>query len=83
MSEIDGIKINPELPEDFDITPNDERSPEEIDEWWGVPFVENRGDGYAVRCLDGGAWDRATLKGIYNTLDEAVQVAKEIKELNK
>ena len=78
MKEIDGIKVNPNLPKDFDTTPNEKRSKEEIDEWWQVPFIENRGDGYVVRCLDGGAWDRATLKGVFDTLEEAVQVAKDI-----
>ncbi|WP_456391212.1 hypothetical protein [Hydrogenimonas sp.] len=37
--EIDGIKINPELPENFDCTPNDERSSEELDEWWEKPYI--------------------------------------------
>ncbi len=37
--EIDGVIINPELPEDFDITPNDERSEEEINNWWDKPYI--------------------------------------------
>lgn len=37
--EIDGVIINPELPEDFDITPNDERSEEEINNWWNKPYI--------------------------------------------
>jgi len=79
MCKKDDIQIDPELPEEFDMTPNDERSEAEIEEWWDVPFVESRGNGYVVRCLDGGAWDRATTKGFFDTLDEAVKKAKEIK----
>ncbi|GGD49390.1 hypothetical protein GCM10012288_24350 [Malaciobacter pacificus] len=37
--EIDGVIINPELPENFDITPNDERSEEEINNWWDKPYI--------------------------------------------
>jgi len=36
---IDGIQVNPELPEMFDNTPNEERSPEEVDQWWDVPYI--------------------------------------------
>lgn len=77
---IDGIKVNPDLPEDFDCTPHDERDRAELEEWWDIPFVENRGKGYVVRCLDGGAWDRATLKGIFDTLEEAIKKAKGIRQ---
>ena len=33
---------------------------------------------YDVRILDGGAWDRTTNKGSYKTLEEALEVAKEL-----
>lgn len=36
--ELDGIYINPELPEDFDITPHDERD-EDMDWWWHKPYI--------------------------------------------
>lgn len=36
---IDGVLINPQLPEDFDVTPNEERSREEIKLWWDRPFI--------------------------------------------
>lgn len=34
------------------------------------------GTRYDVRCLDGGAWDRPTCWGMFNTLDEAMQCAR-------
>jgi len=36
---IDGVWINPELPEEFDCTPNDERGADELDMWWEVPYI--------------------------------------------
>ena len=35
---------------------------------------------YDVRILDGGAWDRTTNKGSYKTLEEAMQVCKDLIE---
>jgi len=37
--EIDGIYINPELPEEFDVTPHEERD-EEMNYWWDKPYIE-------------------------------------------
>ena len=57
----DDMPVDPELPPDFDNTPNEERSTEELDTWWDRPFAQTRADGTLdVRCLDGGAWDRAS-----------------------
>lgn len=36
--EIDGIYVNPILPEEFDITPHDERD-EEMNFWWYKPYI--------------------------------------------
>ena len=36
--EINGVIINPNLPEDFDITPHDERD-EEMNWWWNKPYI--------------------------------------------
>lgn len=62
-------------------------TPESREEWatriqkqkenWLKSFPS--GTRYMVRCLDGGAWDRSTNKGSYPTLDEALQIAKRIK----
>ncbi len=34
-----GVLINPVLPEHFDDTPNDERDPWVLDQWWERPFI--------------------------------------------
>lgn len=77
------ISINPDLPPDFFCTPNEERSQKEMLTWWRIPFVlsdecsstETR---YNVRRLDGGAWDRPTNYGVFDTLDEAIEVAERL-----
>jgi len=33
------IPINPKLRDDFDNTPNEERPADEIEKWWGVPYI--------------------------------------------
>jgi hypothetical protein len=33
------IPINPPLRDGFDYTPHEERSAEEIEQWWGVPYI--------------------------------------------
>ena len=129
--EIDGILVNPELPEDFDITPHEERDRDELHEWWDKPYIEieefdqeswiehyhrlksndygepwsdeqigtkedymknleerrkswfkrwHTSFRYEVRCLDGGAWDRSTCHGMFATFEEALSVAKQLKE---
>lgn len=35
----DGVLINPSLPDGFDCTDNEERSPEERARWWMRPFI--------------------------------------------
>ena len=40
---VQGVLINPSLPELFDMTPNDQRSAAQIKKWWGRPFI-NRDD---------------------------------------
>jgi hypothetical protein len=71
------IKINPTIPEDFyrmGVKIKD-MSIEVLDEWFDVPYIQTRGENNeysAVMCLDGGAWDRPTLKGIFDSEKEAV-----------
>ncbi|MDZ4125295.1 MAG: hypothetical protein U1E02_14125 [Hydrogenophaga sp.] len=73
----DDIPVDPELPPDFDNTPNEERSTEDLDTWWDRPFAQTRSDGtFDVRCLEGGAWDRATFYGTADTLEAARLLAK-------
>lgn len=88
------IPINPELPEDFDCTPNDAR-PESHMLWWDKPYIVTEvrprlvpvyswlthwpeGVRYDVRVLDGGAWDRSTCKGSFQRLNQALEFAREL-----
>ena len=36
---------------------------------------------HTVRCLDGGAWDRSTWKGAFNTMDDALALAESLKDI--
>ena len=80
---VDGIWLDPKLPEDFDSTPNDAR-PESHMQWWCVPYIvtspadEWSSESFVVRCLDGGAWDRSTWKGQFDTLAAAIKFVNEI-----
>lgn len=69
------LPVDPQLPPDFDDTPNEDRSPEQIDEWWDRPYAIRHPDGYSVRCLDGGAWDRSTSYGFATDLPAAKRLA--------
>jgi hypothetical protein len=64
--------IDPKLHQDFDNTPNEERTTAELDAFWDKPFAITNDDGtFDVRCLDGGAWDRPTCYGRVPTLAAA------------
>ena len=70
---IDGVLIDPLLPDDFDSTPMDARTEDDMDKWYNLPFVQSQDNGiYTVRCLDGGAWDRSSLKGGFDSMEQAV-----------
>lgn len=77
MTEQTDIPIDPELPEDFDDTPNDER-PELHQAWWFVPYLITGPRGYTLRCLDGGAWDRSTSHGQFPDLPAALRAARKL-----
>jgi hypothetical protein len=85
---VDGIPVNPRLPDNFDSLANEAR-PARQRAWWDVPFIVTYQDDdpkfvehwkndtrYDVRCLDGGAWDRSTWWGADGTLEGAVAIAK-------
>lgn len=36
---VDGIAVNPKLPKNFYDTPNEERSDDEVNEWWTRAFI--------------------------------------------
>lgn len=73
------IPVNPKLPKNFDDTPNDERSKDELDRWWDHPYClkDENEDFYTVRCLNGGAWDRSTWLGQAPDYAAACQLAEE------
>ncbi len=82
---VEGFAVDPVLPREFDCTPNDGRTDRDL-AWWDVPFIrttERFGanlqygrDGFEVRCLDGGAWDRSTYLGWADSVERAVEIAK-------
>lgn len=72
------LPVDPLLREDFDNTPHELRPQHELDEWWERPFAVTLPNGHlAVRCLDGGAWDRSTNYGVAQSLVEATTLARE------
>ena len=77
IGEAESLPLDPKLPDNFDNTPNEERSTAELDAWWERPFAVSCEDGtLLVRCLDGGAWDRATFYGTAPDMAAAVELAK-------
>lgn len=70
------IPLDPKLPANFDITPNDKRSKNQLDTWWDHPYCITHDGAFLVYCLNGGAWDRPTLFGKANTYDEACELAE-------
>lgn len=70
---INDILINPLLPDDFDSEPIINRTEEHMDKWCRLPYIQSQDNGiYTVRCLDGGAWDRSSLKGGFDTQEQAI-----------
>ncbi|VAE21712.1 Uncharacterised protein [Enterobacter hormaechei] len=70
------IPLDPQLPANFDNTPNDKRSTNQLDCWWDHPYGITQANGkIMVRCLNGGAWDRSTALGIADSYDEACLLA--------
>ena len=79
---IDGIPVNPVLPEGFWDRDN-ARRPAGHARWRNRPFVLTvlndawpGGFRFDTYCLDGGAWDRPTAWGKFGTLEEAIACAK-------
>ena len=70
------IKIDPVTPKEFYDMDIDDMPKDVIEEWFNIPYIQTRGKNNeysAVLCLDGGAWDRPTNKGIFDSLDEAIE----------
>ncbi len=73
------IFINPKLPKLFEFTTNSLR-PKSHQIFWNLPFIRKRieCDYFDVYCLDGGAHDRPTFRGQFETLDGAITCALEL-----
>jgi hypothetical protein len=69
---INGIFIDPLLPDNFWTEPLEERSEEDMRLWQDLPFIVSDNGFYKVYCLDGGAWDRPSLKGGFDTQEQAI-----------
>lgn len=82
-----GVLIDPVLPSGFDDTANEERGPEHL-AFENLPFIRSTvsfepeflkawpaGVRFDVRCLDGGAWDRSTVWGMFATIPAALACA--------
>lgn len=70
---VKGIFINPVLPENFWTEPLDNRTEEHMQHWKGLPFIiTDDNNFYKVYCLDGGAWDRPSLKGGFDSQAKAI-----------
>lgn len=73
-----GVIVNPVLRDGFDDTHNDLREDLETEDWFGLPYVVGADDTWHIRCLDGGAWDRSTLRGFADTMDGAIDKVLEM-----
>ena len=69
---VKGIFINPVLPDNFWTEPMENRTPEHMRHWEAMPFILSDNDFYKVYCLDGGAWDRPSLIGGFDSQDRAI-----------
>ena len=74
---INDVLINPLLPDAFDTEPLHSRLQYHIDKWYHVPYILSDNGFYTVRCLDGGARDRSSLKGGFDSLDKAIDFIAE------
>ena len=70
---VNGIFINPVLPDNFWTEPMENRTPEHMRHWGNMPFILSDDGFYKVYCLDGGAWDRPSLMGGFDSRDKAVE----------
>jgi hypothetical protein len=69
---IKGAFIDPVLPDNFWTEPLENRTEDHMKHWEGMPFILIEGGFHKVYCLDGGAWDRPSLWGGFDTREEAI-----------
>jgi hypothetical protein len=81
---VEGIHVDPEVPKGlWSDQPKEKRSPDQL-AWWGKAFIKTvpnrffpKGIRYDVYCLDENSSDHPTVCGMFPSLEEAVQRAKE------
>jgi hypothetical protein len=78
---VDGIPVDPELPDGFWNTPSEKRPCDHL-EWWGRPFVVTVANAdqeevvrYGTYCLNDAAQDRPSFWGKFGSLKEAIGCA--------
>lgn len=74
---IDEILIKPILPDNFYTEPLEDRTEEHMRRWQNLPFIVLDNEFYKVYRLDGGAFDRPTLRGAFQNLQQAVKFIKD------
>ncbi|WP_175011425.1 hypothetical protein [Burkholderia lata] len=75
---LSALPVDPKMRAGFDSTRNEDRSKEELDQWWDRPFALSSPEGqFDVWCLDGGAWDRPTWYGVAGSLAAAERLSAE------
>lgn len=72
--EIDGIFVNPNLPDDFDITPNEEKDSSSL-WWWGKPYI-------IIESLRQESWIEhySRLKNEFQWSDERIGTQEDFKQ---
>ena len=70
---VNGIFINPVLPDNFWTEPLENRTPEHISHWENMPLILSDDGFYKVYWLAGAAWDRPSLMGGFDSRDTAVE----------
>ena len=69
---VEGIFINPVLPDDFFCSPLESRSEDEMTHWYKRPFIISDDDYYKGYCLDGRCEDKPTLLCGFDTLEKTI-----------
>jgi len=72
---IDNVLIDPLTPAHFWTMPVQDREPEELEKWEGLPFIVSDPNGtFRVYCLNFGAWDRPSLINASDNLPELIAI---------
>ena len=69
---VSGVFIDPLLPDNFWTESLENRTEELLLHWHNMPFIMSNDGFYKIHCLDGGAWDRPSLIGGFDTQAKAI-----------